>query len=136
MKLTTPQAMLAFFAFLLLTVCATARGEEETGVYFQHGDWEIACDNTLTCRMAGYYPEDMDYDGIYDSVLITRADAPLAGQARLADDGGERKKPSVLTLRVRRFSAESAARANSGVCPFLSRASLTRTESRNGGTQS
>ena len=26
------------------------------GVYFSHGDWELACDNTGTCRAAGYQP--------------------------------------------------------------------------------
>jgi hypothetical protein len=27
------------------------------GLYFQHKDWELACDNTLTCRAAGYSAE-------------------------------------------------------------------------------
>jgi hypothetical protein len=142
-----PRIALPFFALvLLLPLCANAAAQgEAAGIRFEHGDWEVVCDNTLTCRIAGYCAEE-DLENGCATVLITRAagpGAPLAGQARLADDGGERKNPSVLTLRyacgvqfVKRFSAESAARANSGVCPFLSRASLTRTESRNGGTQS
>jgi hypothetical protein len=134
-----PRTMFLFFAFLLLCANAMAQGGDKAeGIYFQHGDWEIVCDNTLACRIAGYCTGE-DFANGCASVLITRAagpDAPLAGEVKLADDGGERKNPSVLTLRVKRFSAESAARANSGVCPFLSRASLTRTESRNGGTQS
>lgn len=29
----------------------------ETGVSFSHKDWEVVCDNTLTCRTAGYSAE-------------------------------------------------------------------------------
>ncbi|MDI2090639.1 DUF1176 domain-containing protein [Commensalibacter oyaizuii] len=28
------------------------------GVTFEHNDWQVACDNTRTCRAAGYSPED------------------------------------------------------------------------------
>ena len=27
---------------------------DDNGSYFEHKDWEIACDNTGTCRAAGY----------------------------------------------------------------------------------
>jgi hypothetical protein len=100
MNLTIPRAAPVFFAFLLLAVGATARCEEAAGVYFQHGDWEIVCDNTLTCRMAGYYPEENN-DGGYGSVLITRAagpNAPLEGEVTLADIDGPAY--SALTLRI------------------------------------
>jgi invasion protein IalB len=74
---------LPFFALTLLCTNATAQGEEAAGVHFQHGDWEIACDNTLTCRIAGYCAAENFGEGCA-SVLITRAagpDAPLAGKA-------------------------------------------------------
>jgi hypothetical protein len=95
-----PQAALTFFALVLLCVGATARGEEAEGVYFQHGDWEIACDNTLTCRIAGYYS-----GGDGGSVLITRAagpDAPLEGKVTLlVDYRDEESLPeNTLTLRI------------------------------------
>jgi hypothetical protein len=47
------------FVLALLTLCAsfTAAGKE-LGFSFSQGDWEIVCDNTRTCRMAGYSPEN------------------------------------------------------------------------------
>lgn len=59
-----------------------------TGIHFTHHDWEVACDNTRTCRMAGYHNEgggnnDDDDDGEADagksipmSVLLTRKAGP------------------------------------------------------------
>jgi hypothetical protein len=108
MKPATPRAILAFFAlFFLLCANAMAQGEEAEGVHFEHGDWEIACDNTLTCRMAGYYPNSIysgvSYDGEYGSILITRAagpDAPLEGKVGLWDDEDEEKDMPAPTLRI------------------------------------
>jgi hypothetical protein len=73
------RTMFSFLALILLCTSATAQGEEAAGVYFQHGDWEIACDNTLTFRMADYCAEE-DFATGCASVLITCAaghDAPL-----------------------------------------------------------
>jgi hypothetical protein len=101
--ITNPRSAFPFLALLLLSFCATAQGEETAGVYFQHGDWEVVCDNTLTCRIAGYCAEE-DFANGCASVRITRAagsDAPLEGQARLADDDdGDGKTPKVLTLWI------------------------------------
>ena len=50
---------------------------------FSHLDWEIACDKTLTCRAAGYGPEDPNMSV---SVLLTRVagpDQPVAAQVQL-----------------------------------------------------
>lgn len=41
------------------------------GLHFSHKDWEIACDNTGTCRAAGYQ-SDQDIDQPV-SVLLERA---------------------------------------------------------------
>ncbi|RYE66259.1 MAG: DUF1176 domain-containing protein, partial [Oxalobacteraceae bacterium] len=38
-------------------------------VRFEHKDWEIACDNTRTCRAAGYQTEDVVPNA---SILLTR----------------------------------------------------------------
>lgn len=46
------------------------RGE---GFHFEHHDWEVACDNTRTCRAAGYHA---DSDDLKVSVLLTRAAGP------------------------------------------------------------
>jgi len=84
----------------LVALCAsvTAAGQEG-GVEFSHKDWEVVCDNTLTCRMAGYSHEVADGGG---SVLITRAagpDSPLQGEVTLADMD-DSVSPRVLTLQI------------------------------------
>src|SRR5512139_570127 len=43
------------------------------GISFQHKDWELACDNTRTCRAAGYQSDDGD---LAMSVLLTRMAGP------------------------------------------------------------
>ncbi|MDR2364515.1 MAG: HDOD domain-containing protein [Zoogloeaceae bacterium] len=90
-------------ALLALCLALPAAGEEE-GVHFQREDWEITCDNTRACRMAGYNPES-HYGGNRGSVLITRAagqDTPLEGFVTLADwdEGEDYKPPRVLTLWI------------------------------------
>jgi hypothetical protein len=57
--------------------CAPAAGR------FHHGDWELACDNTRTCRAAGYHRDDEEPQV---SVLLTRAagaSQAVAGQVQL-----------------------------------------------------
>ncbi len=61
---------------------------DQDGVSFSHKDWELACDNTLTCRAAGYSAEE----GAGGSVLLTRAGGPNAatlGRVVLADTGDD-----------------------------------------------
>jgi hypothetical protein len=66
-------------------------------VSFSHLDWEIACDNTRTCRAAGYGPEDAEL-GV--SVLLTRIagpDQPVTVQVQL---GHYDEKPAQLPTQV------------------------------------
>jgi hypothetical protein len=87
-------------ALLALGASLTATGEEY-GISFSPGDWEIVCDNTRACRMAGYSSEDAN-DDERGSVLITRVagpNAPLEGEATLADYDMQ-ENPSVLTLWI------------------------------------
>lgn len=44
-----------------------------SGLTFSHGDWELVCDNTRTCRAAGY---QRDEDKRAVSVLLTRKAGP------------------------------------------------------------
>jgi hypothetical protein len=93
-------------ALALLTLGASlAAAGEAPGISFSHEDWEIACDNTRTCRMAGYSSEEDSYGGHGGSVLITRLagpDTPLEGKVTLADsdENDEYKPPRVLTLWI------------------------------------
>lgn len=82
----------AVLALLLgLTVAPTATALDDTaGLHFSHHDWELACDNTRTCRAAGYSPEDSSGPAV--SVLLTREagpDQPVQAEVQMyvAGDG-------------------------------------------------
>lgn len=66
MRTTTIASLLSFLAPV---ACAQAAH----GVAFQHQDWELACDNTRTCRAAGY---QSDEDTHPVTVLLTRQAGP------------------------------------------------------------
>jgi len=55
-------------------------------ISFSRKDWELACDNTRTCRAAGYHPEGDEPNA---TILLTRAagpNQPVTIQLQLADD--------------------------------------------------
>jgi hypothetical protein len=58
---------------LLPVLAALAAATASAGVQFSHKDWELACDNTRTCRAAGYQAEEAPPAV---SVLLTRAAGP------------------------------------------------------------
>lgn len=62
--------------------------EKPSSVRFQHKDWELACDNTRTCRAAGYGKEYRVENSLI-SVLLTRpagANAKTKAQLQLMED--------------------------------------------------
>ena len=73
------------------------------GLYFSYADWELACDNTGTCRAAGY---QRSADAAPVSVLLTRRAGPgqpVSGQLLLGErvDAAARLPPVLaLTLRI------------------------------------
>lgn len=108
---------------LLLAIAAapglarSAQAEEKLpGLYFSHADWELGCDNTGTCRAAGY---QAGQDGPPVSVLLTRTagpGAPVSGQLHIGDanaDGARAKLPSVLKLTLR-IDGKSAGTVSAG----------------------
>jgi hypothetical protein len=78
-------------ALALFALCASlAAAGEEAGLSFSRADWELVCDNTRACRMAGYSAVEDAKAGRAGSVLITRAagaNTPLEGKVTLADFG-------------------------------------------------
>lgn len=76
------------------------------GLYFSHHDWEIVCDNTRTCRAAGYSNDGAERRV---SVLLTRAAGPgqrVEGQLMLGSYGHEDEAffatlPKKITLSLR-----------------------------------
>ncbi|WP_024913579.1 DUF1176 domain-containing protein [Chania multitudinisentens] len=77
-----------FFASLvLLAPLVTWAASETESRSFSHKDWDLVCDNTLTCRAAGYSPTDTEL-GV--TVLLTReagAATPIINQVILAEIG-------------------------------------------------
>lgn len=76
--MTLSKAALVIMATLSAPVLA------DDSASFSHKDWEVVCDNTLTCRAAGYSKEE-EASG---SVLLVRkagADAPLTVDVVLAE---------------------------------------------------
>lgn len=73
-------------AALLLALTAPATfPAQAVDASFSHEDWELACDNTRTCRVAGYQSDDAEMPV---SVLFTRkagAGSPVAGRVTLGD---------------------------------------------------
>jgi hypothetical protein len=73
-------------SLLLLVALAAAAPDAYPPVVFQHGDWDLACDNTGTCRAAGYHAGE-DTGGLV-SVLLTRAagpSQPVTAEVQLGD---------------------------------------------------
>ena len=68
----TPSVLLLALA-LGLAGTASAAAPPPTGFHFGYKDWEVACDNTGTCRAAGYHEESSESRV---SVLVTRRPGP------------------------------------------------------------
>jgi hypothetical protein len=75
-----------------------------SGLSYSHQDWELACDNTRTCRAAGYHS---DGEELGVSVLLTRKagpNEPVTGQLMIGQYGENPtldSLPSVFRLSLR-----------------------------------
>lgn len=67
MKVLTT-ALIASLSLLSLPAIASAYGDPFEGDGFVSDDWQLVCDNTLTCRAAGYSEEAAQWRG---SILMT-----------------------------------------------------------------
>jgi hypothetical protein len=68
------------------------------GMPYSHKDWELACDNTRTCRAAGYQSEDGKSDPV--SILLTRPAGPATEVGIDLRVGGEDEVKGPLRLKV------------------------------------
>lgn len=99
---TTPPRTLLLLASLTVAA-ASASAADPAALSFTHHDWELACDNTRTCRAAGYQADDAE---LPVSVLLTRkAGAGEAVSAQLQIDVGQdearlKKLPAQLNLAM------------------------------------
>ena len=88
------------------------------GLHFQHHDWVVACDNTRTCRVAGYQPEP---DELSISLLLTREagpNQPVQARLTLGDYGSEAESASAPSLAQRKFNLRVNGKAM-GALPWL-----------------
>ena len=72
-------------ALLLALAAPAALPAHAADTSFDHEDWQLVCDNTRTCRVAGYQSDDADMPV---SVLFTRkagAGTAVAGRVALGD---------------------------------------------------
>jgi hypothetical protein len=86
---TMPKPRSLTIALLVVGAAAGAYARSDLpSISFDHKDWELACDNTRTCRAAGYHTED---DAPNATILLTRAAGPdraVSVQLQLADEYG------------------------------------------------
>ncbi|MCR1805415.1 DUF1176 domain-containing protein [Stenotrophomonas geniculata] len=90
----------ALLALALTPTAHAATPEPRAGVQFQHNDWSLACDNTRTCRAAGYSPEQ---PGNLLSLMLERAGGPstkVLARLRNGEDGESATPAGALRLRL------------------------------------
>ena len=82
---------------LLAALPLAASAFDDNGSYFEHKNWEIACDNTGTCRAAGYQAGEEDQA---ISILLMRdagADAAITSEITVIDPNGDDKNRQALS---------------------------------------
>lgn len=97
--MTMPPRCLRAALLAAMLVCAPLHAADLPQLRFSHHDWELACDNTRTCRAAGYHAEDGENAPV--SVLLTRpagAGTRIDARLRMGDD--ERALPTRLAMVV------------------------------------
>ena len=86
------------FSALMLTTAFHAQAAESDPPSFSYKDWEIACDNTRTCRAAGYQSEAGNSEPA--SILLTRSAGPSTAVEIDLQVGGEKEVRGPLDLKV------------------------------------
>lgn len=88
-------------ALVLMGTFISSAQAQGSGVSFSHKNWELVCDNTNTCRAAGYGADEGESSG---SVLLTRIAGPgtvPTGEVTLADIESDGSTPvAKLTLWI------------------------------------
>lgn len=84
-------------------LCAPAWAAVGAGVLFQHKDWSLVCDNTRTCRAAGYQSETSDSDPV-SLQLVREAGPGIPVHAELAV-ASDKPHTGPLSLQVGTWGA-------------------------------
>ncbi|NNP73467.1 hypothetical protein A7P53_12990 [Acinetobacter defluvii] len=90
---------------IILGLCLSLLGGVSSaaiqGMSFEHKDWELACDNTGTCRAAGYQTDD-NYEHPV-SVLLTRnagANTPVVAEVQFGENEENQKSSAKYELKI------------------------------------
>lgn len=97
LSMIKPSKLLPIIATVSALLFSTA-SMANTGVDFVSQDWQVACDNTLTCRLAGYQAENNSELPV--SVLIVRragANADVEAKVKL---GGAKDSSSKALMKL------------------------------------
>lgn len=100
-KIVFTTSLFSGIALTWMSLCLHG-ADQLAGISFYHHDWEIACDNTRTCRAAGYQSEEDDAPAV--SVLLTRKAGPrqpVTGKLTIGNYGEDdslSKLPPVFKL--------------------------------------
>ena len=89
-------------ALAMASLTAGAQPATPGAVGFSHKDWGLQCDNTRTCRAAGYQSESGDSDPV--SLLLTRKAGPDAAVEVQLQVYTEKANPATLHLKVGKLS--------------------------------
>ncbi len=73
-KVKSALNLIIVFMFLFVPIKSIAKDKNQ-GIDFSFDDWEMVCDNTLTCRAAGYTKNEM-IDGDSAMVMLIRKGGP------------------------------------------------------------
>ena len=87
--------------FLILTPSSLAYSKSTTGLIFEYEDWQLVCDNTRTCRAAGYQRDDSD--DLPLSITLTRNAGPrqkVNGLIDLGSPDGDESLPDRFQAAV------------------------------------
>ncbi|MCZ2496112.1 DUF1176 domain-containing protein [Xylophilus sp. Kf1] len=86
------------FAAAALTSAFNASAAQGAPPSLSYKDWEVACDNTRTCRAAGYQSEAGNSDPV--SILLTRSAGPATAVQIDLQVGGEKDVRGPLSLKA------------------------------------
>ena len=99
--MSSVQRLLAPLVATLLAAAGALAGGAARAQDFSHKDWQLACDNTRTCRAAGYQRDDAPGNAV--SVLFTRDAGPgtkIEGELQLGDADDGLPHPASVRLSI------------------------------------
>lgn len=115
-------ASLAAVAATLLITAFHAAAAQVDAPSFSYKDWEVTCDNTRTCRAAGYQSETGSSEPV--SMLLTRSAGPATAVEIDLQIGGENEVRGPLMLKAGTVEVRNLGTEVARLSPAQSRSLL------------